>query len=254
MYNVMLIDQNNANVTVEVIRFFKATTASYVIYSLNEKDESGFIKLYASKLEGEKDLVKIESELEWNQVKDYIKVIVKEAKDGLVTVSDLDYKKLNMMNMKSNRVFKLTIAVAEMLGLNKKEFKEEVIAPIIEPVIETPVVEAPIIEKPLVETPVVSVADLFFEEPIVLKPAMPSEVVVRAPQVEEKIVKKISTLEELLGGAPLEMPKASDAPVIETPFVPAFEEPKEDLTKTVADLKAQVAMLEAKLAKIKEII
>lgn len=207
MLNITIIDQFNNKVSVELVRYFKTNIDTYLIYSLNEVDESGFVKLYAAKLIENKDFEKVESEIEWNQVKDLIKTIVKESKDGVMSVEDLDYTKLENANIMSNRVFKLTSAVKDMLGANKKEFKQE--------------------EK---------LEELVFETPST----------VDEDKIEERISKKITTLEDLLNDEPFKMKES----FIPTPLTEVHSE----LDETVKDLQAKIDEYEAKLNKIREII
>jgi hypothetical protein len=230
MYNINVLSELGENLTISVVRFFSAMNNMYLIHSLNEKDEAGYIKLYVSK-KVDNNFVKVEDENEWNQLKELIKVIVKEAKDNaLLSVEDLDYKKITGLMISSSRVFKLTEQVTEMLGLNKKQFNEEVIVPVVE-------------TKPIEE--------LFVEEDD--EPQSFEELLAKStPKVEEAPIKKLSTLEELLGQTLKEEPKVEvKAPVVETPIV---EQPKEDLSKKVLELEAKVLDLENKLNQIKNIL
>ena len=114
---INIINEMGVTENVSIIRFFKANNANYLMYTLNEKDEAGYVKLYAAKMLDNATFSKIEEDEEWNLVKELIKVIVKEAKDNdLVSVEDLDFSKLEGIKVLGTRVFKLTEQVTEMLG------------------------------------------------------------------------------------------------------------------------------------------
>ena len=167
MESVIVLDQNNRNINIDVVRYFKSNATNYLIYTLNERDEAGYVKVYASKVSEVFVAEKIADDNEWNNIKDLIKVIVKEAKESnLTTVEDLNLKELSNLKLFSSRVFKLANNVTEMLGANKKVFAEQPIqtmssledllgAPLIETptVVSTPVV--PVYEAPKEETPIV---------------------------------------------------------------------------------------------------
>ena len=59
---------------IEVIRYFTNNDTEYLIYSLNEIDESGYTKLYASKIIGTKACIITDND-EWTLVKEIIKEI-----------------------------------------------------------------------------------------------------------------------------------------------------------------------------------
>ena len=204
MNDIMIQDLNGVSQHVEVVRYFQANNQNYLIYTMKEKDENGYIKLYIAKLTDATNGVKVEDEAEWNQVKDLIKVIVKEASVGPVSsVSDLNYQELTALKITSNRAFKLNEQVATILGANKISF-EVAETPVAEPVAEAPDVEqpfevaaAPVVEEPKVETPT-------FEMPT---------------QTEEKVMAKMSALEELLNGNVKDQPKVEEKPAEPVPVV-----------------------------------
>ena len=119
---------NNENKTVQVVRYFENQDSRYLIYSLNEKDEQGYIKLYAVKVV-ESDGVLIGAGIiddnEWMNVKNIIKVIVKENKEGKpVSVRDLDVSKLVGFPINDGRIFKLGVELANMLSANQVVYEE----------------------------------------------------------------------------------------------------------------------------------
>lgn len=145
MESVIVLDQNNRNINIDVVRYFKSNANNYLIYTLNERDEAGYVKVYASKVSEVFVAEKIIDENEWNNIKDLIKVIVKEAKENnLTTVEDLDIKDLAHLKLFSSRVFKLANNVTEMLGANKKTFEEVQTLTTMEDLLGAPLIETPV--------------------------------------------------------------------------------------------------------------
>ena len=65
-----------------VIAFeFKDTKKEYVVYTKNEKDENGNITVYVSNVDresGSPKLLGVESEEEWNRIKDVLRELSKD--------------------------------------------------------------------------------------------------------------------------------------------------------------------------------
>ena len=115
---------NGEDVELEVIRYFTNNDVEYLIYSLNEIDDAGYIKLYASKIVGNNASI-ISDEEEWNLVKEIIKQIVKNNRDGsALDVIDLNENNLNNVTLVDTRVFKLQGNLVTLLSENKN-IKEE---------------------------------------------------------------------------------------------------------------------------------
>ena len=81
-----IVDSKGVETEVEVVIAFKieATNKEYVIYTKNEKDEDGNITIYASALaevNGEKQLIGIATDEEWEKIKEIIKELAKQKKD-----------------------------------------------------------------------------------------------------------------------------------------------------------------------------
>ena len=66
-----------------VIAFeFKDTKKEYVVYTKNEKDENGNITVYVSNVDresGNPKLLGVESEEEWNRIKDVLRELSKDS-------------------------------------------------------------------------------------------------------------------------------------------------------------------------------
>lgn len=248
MNDIMIQDLNGVSQHVEVVRYFQANNQNYLIYTMKEKDENGYIKLYIAKLTDATNGVKVEDEAEWNQVKDLIKVIVKEASVGPVSsVSDLNYQELTALKIISNRAFKLNEQVATILGANKKSF-EVAEAPVAEPVAEAPDVEQPfeVAAAPVVEEPFEVATAPVVEEPKVETPTFEM-----STQTEEKVMAKMSALEELLNGNVKDQPKVEEKPA---EAVPVVEQPVANDKPSYEELEEKIKTYEEKLAKIKELL
>lgn len=116
----------------EIVRYFEKDGNTYLIYSLNEMDEVGYVKLYASKIIDDHARI-ITSDEEWSFVKDIIKEIVRNNRDGeLPGVKDLNENKLDSVILEDNRVFKLQGNLVNLLMENKiveeepEEIEEEI--------------------------------------------------------------------------------------------------------------------------------
>ena len=110
---------------VNVVRYFNNKGTEYLIYSLNEIDESGYTRLYVTKLNGVDGMYTADTlnDNEWNEIKNLVKIIVKSNKEGMPTpVQDLNPKKINNILLKDKKVFKLNAPLVNDLSANKPNF------------------------------------------------------------------------------------------------------------------------------------
>lgn len=157
MKEIIIRDAEGKQININVVRYFRLNGMEYLIFSLNETDEGGYVKLYVSKIvEGMGKT--IEDDVEWNLIKDTIKVVIKSNKDSLpLPITDLDTNKINNLQVLDQKIFKLNDSLLQLLIANKKEeiidaptFQPDVqdnslnIAPIAEVNPETVVTEAPL--------------------------------------------------------------------------------------------------------------
>lgn len=111
---------DNEYVDLEVIRYFINNDVEYLIYSLNEIDEAGYTKLYASKIIGSKACIITDIE-EWNIIKGIIKEVVRCNRDGSeLSIIDLNEDNLDDIVLQDTRVFKLQGNLVNLLVENKK--------------------------------------------------------------------------------------------------------------------------------------
>lgn len=114
---VKKIDGSSENIS--VIRYFKLNDFSYLIFSLNEIDDGGYVKLYISKISNGMG-VTISDDVEWNLVKDTIKDIIKRNKEGnSVGINDLNENGLTNITISDQKVFKLNSSLLQLLSANK---------------------------------------------------------------------------------------------------------------------------------------
>lgn len=115
---------NDEYIDIEVIRYFINNDTEYLIYSLNEIDEKGYTKLYASKIIGAKAIIITDND-EWNIVKEIIKEVVRSNRDGSeLNIIDLDEDNLDDIVLQDTRVFKLQGNLVNLLSENKKVIKK----------------------------------------------------------------------------------------------------------------------------------
>lgn len=102
---------NNQNLEVNVIRFFKKNDQVYLVYSLSEKDENEYIKLYVTKIFNQGGQLigsGITDENEWNLVKSEIQDIIRANREHLQpNIVDLDAEILRNLRVNDRRAFKL---------------------------------------------------------------------------------------------------------------------------------------------------
>lgn len=111
MNNKIGIIFNNQNLEVSVIRFFKKNDQVYLVYSLLEKDEYDYIKLYVSKIYNQGGQLVgngITDDNEWRSVKDEIQDIIRANREHLQpNIVDLDAVILKNLKVNDRRAFKL---------------------------------------------------------------------------------------------------------------------------------------------------
>ena len=124
MKNRTIKNISNEQIEIEVIRYFFNNDNEYLIYSLNEIDESGYTKLYASKIIGNKACIITDND-EWSLIKEIIKETVKNNRDGKeLALIDLDEDNLSDIILQDTRVFKLQGNLVNLLSENKKVIKK----------------------------------------------------------------------------------------------------------------------------------
>lgn len=122
MMNNMIVKNNNGEqLSINVVRYFRLNGIEYLIFSLNEIDDGGYVKLYISKVMGQMANT-IDDDVEWSMIKDTIKTIIKSNKENLpLPITDLSLKRINNLQITDQKVFKLNDSLLQLLSANKKE-------------------------------------------------------------------------------------------------------------------------------------
>lgn len=77
---ISLDDNTTEEVEVVLAFAFKDTGKEYIVYTKNEKDESGNVTVYVSNVDRQSDearLLGVDSEDEWNRIKDVLRELAK---------------------------------------------------------------------------------------------------------------------------------------------------------------------------------
>lgn len=115
-----------SNLDCEIIRYFEKNNNKYLIYSLNEMDEVGYVKLYASKIVDKHARI-ITDDDEWTFIKETIKDIVRNNRDGVsLDIIDLNENELENIILEDNRIFKLQGNLVNLLMENKKVISNDI--------------------------------------------------------------------------------------------------------------------------------
>lgn len=172
MTKLSVILPTGEKVDAEIVRYFDAYGKKYLVYTLNEKDEQGFVKLYVAKLNGApKALIGefIEDDNEWSVLKSEFKKIIGENGDsGHTSANDMNPAELENINVRGHRIIKLMESYVNLLGANKKEFAAEVNNDVMPEPQPTPVYNNP--QEPI---PFIPPVQNFPEPPVYQAPAAP---------------------------------------------------------------------------------
>lgn len=122
MERIYLRDIDDNQIEVEFIRYFHFKNTNYLIYTKNEQDEKGYIKLYPVKVMeslGEKIARSIKDETEWDNMQSIVKTVIKEIKDEKIeSFIDLDQNEIINLKIIDSRFFKLDPKLVEILSSN----------------------------------------------------------------------------------------------------------------------------------------
>lgn len=145
MQKISAMNQNNQPLEIEVIRYFKVDDKKYLIFTLQEKDEQDYIKVYVSKilgLNGTLAAYDIIDETEWASVRELVKKIIKINREGgTLEIEDLSLERLTNIKINGQQAFKLIGNLIDLLGSNINAKKDE------EDLLPPPVVEEATVEK-----------------------------------------------------------------------------------------------------------
>src|SRR5574344_75247 len=124
MDTIILFNQNNQSFKANVIRYFSLNSKNYLIMSMNEYDEQGYVKLYVMNVENVSGSYKTHNlidEKEWSSIKELIQKIVIDNRKVITFEGDLEFENLNGLSVNDYKVFKLKKETAEELAKNKSK-------------------------------------------------------------------------------------------------------------------------------------
>lgn len=120
MKQIFLSNENGVLFKVDVVRYFRFKNNVYLIYTLNEKDNREYVKLYVVKVMkelGEFVTQTVRRQDEWNAMKNLIKRILSELKKGeLKIITDLEVEELDKIVIYENRNFSLASDLVNLLS------------------------------------------------------------------------------------------------------------------------------------------
>ena len=123
MEKITILNPHRDSFEVDVLRYFVMGDANILLYTLNESDEDGNVRLYVTKIIN--GVTQALTDEEWTLVKASIRTIVSENREGKpLTVRDLNYKEIEGLVVEHLKVFKLAGEVLEDLGANKKKYDD----------------------------------------------------------------------------------------------------------------------------------
>lgn len=117
----LVINGVKQNVTIE--RYFKIIDKSYVIYSIDSADADGNVKVFVAKVSDNLEVLPIDTQEEWDKVKNTIVGIVNDNKEcNKLEVEDLNYQLLENLEITDAKALRLPVAVMPYLSANMPEF------------------------------------------------------------------------------------------------------------------------------------
>lgn len=122
MRKFTITNADNTRMNVDLVRYFKFKNDCYLIYTLNEIDEKGYLKLYLVKIMEELGFPvthSIKDDKEWSGMKAIIKKVIKEIKNNKrKLLEDLNYDNIQGIKIVEPRFFKLDQKLADILSSN----------------------------------------------------------------------------------------------------------------------------------------
>ena len=157
---IYIINEEGIREEARILSKFKLSNDNeYIVYTLNEVNEEGMIKIYTTgivKENGSYSYKEITTEEEWNNIKAILKTLAKSADEPFPESIKLDEKLVGEeFSIRKPKKLLVSTKFADVIGGKYSETEAS-------PVIETPVIpEVPVAPvTPVVETPVTSEPEL----------------------------------------------------------------------------------------------
>ena len=191
---IYIINEDGIRNDATILAKFRLANANdYIVYTLNEINEEGMIKIYVSGLVSENGIYssrEIVTDEEWNNLKSILKTIAKSEEESFPDNIKLDIKLLGEeIAVRKPKKLLVSKKFADVIG---SKYDEVTAGPIITP--EEPV--APVVETPVVEPEI--------------------EKTIKIPTFEELQARNKTIQTVMETAAKVEEPKVEE-PVIETP-------------------------------------
>ena len=122
MKKVYVMDNRGREKVADKIAYFKVEDKKYFIYTLNEIDSEGYLKLYIKQLENGEDVEILD--IEWEHVRGIVQEVLRQMRDGVIeTYEMLDFDDVTEVMESGARVFKLKQEIVEQI--KNQDLKEE---------------------------------------------------------------------------------------------------------------------------------
>lgn len=122
MEKITITSEDNSKMSVDLVRYFKFKNDYFLIYTMNEIDEKGYLKLYLVKIMeelGNPIAYTIKNDKEWAGMQNIIKKVLKEIKTNKKrNLVDLDYSGIQEIKIVNPRFFKLDPKLVDTLASN----------------------------------------------------------------------------------------------------------------------------------------
>ena len=122
MEKITITSGDNSKMSVDLVRYFKFKNDYFLIYTMNEMDEKGYLKLYLVKIMeelGNPIAYTIKNDKEWTGMQNIIKKVLKEIKTNKKrNLVDLDYSGIQEIKIVNPRFFKLDSKLVDTLASN----------------------------------------------------------------------------------------------------------------------------------------
>lgn len=122
MEKITITSGDNSKMSVDLVRYFKFKNDYFLIYTMNEMDEKGYLKLYLVKIMeelGNPIAYTIKNDKEWTGMQNIIKKVLKEIKTNKKrNLVDLDYSGIQEIKIVNPRFFKLDPKLVDTLASN----------------------------------------------------------------------------------------------------------------------------------------
>lgn len=120
MNKLTITNADDTKMSVDLVRYFKYKNDCYLIYTLNEVDQKGYLKLYLVKIMEELGypvVYNIRDDKEWAGMQNIVKKVLKEIKSKKrKQLFDLDYNNIEGIKVENSRFFKLDQKLVEVLN------------------------------------------------------------------------------------------------------------------------------------------